>query len=69
MAEVDTGFRCGIGAEVAAGAAPTDAPSNGQFGADATAGGDMTRSVCQTAGAASGAAAKSGGGRADQLGR
>ncbi|MGH6903581.1 MAG: hypothetical protein ACREIR_12680 [Geminicoccaceae bacterium] len=69
MAEVDLSFSRGFGAEVAAGAAATDAPSNGELGAGATAGGDMARSTCQTAGEASGAAAKSGGGQADQLGR
>ena len=69
MAEVDMSFSRDIGAGVAAGAAPTDAVSNGELGAGVNAGGDMPRSICQTAGDASGAAAKVGGARADQLGR
>ncbi|MGH6887043.1 MAG: hypothetical protein ACREGK_13335 [Geminicoccales bacterium] len=67
MADLDVSFSRDIGAEAAAGATPIDAVSSGELGAGVAAGGDMPRSICQTAGDASGAPV--GGGRADQSGR
>jgi hypothetical protein len=69
MAEVDSSFSRGIGIEVTAGAAAAAAPSGDEFGAGAAAGGDIPRSIWQTAGEAFGAVPKVGGGRVDRLER